>query len=146
METGKRYERYDGCCWHLSLCTLYPFRRYNCQILSGDIFHVVDLSAVDATASPGQTATPRPSAFSDLVTLSTIRVTDQCGLLVVHPDVLVSPTKVAESRSCMRRAVLTDRIRSFGDISAPAVLGNLKHAFIEVSIWCPICYHSIATR
>lgn len=96
------------------------------------MFHVVDLSPADAGAPTPQAAASRPSVFTDLTTLGTIRVTDQCGLLVVHPDVLISPTKVAESRSCMRRAVLTDRIRSFGDISAPAVLGNLKHAFIEV--------------
>lgn len=61
-----------------------------------------------------------------------IRLTNEWGLLVLHPDILISPTKVAESCSCIRRGVLTDKLRSFGDISAAAVMGNLKHAFIEV--------------
>jgi hypothetical protein len=98
-------------------------------ISSGDVFHVVDLGSQEALQRTQEQ--PR-SVFAELATAGKITVSNARGLLVVHPDVLVSPTKIAESRSCMRRAVLTDRIRSFGDISAPAVMGNLKHAFIEV--------------
>jgi hypothetical protein len=94
---------------------------------------VVDLCPSDQRSTSSSVPyAPKPSIFTQLASLGKITVSNQCGLLVTHPDVLVSPTKVAESRSCMRRAVLTDRIRAFGDLSAPAVLGNLKHAFIEV--------------
>jgi hypothetical protein len=93
------------------------------------VFHVVDLGS-EETPPPPQGRSR--SVFAELATAWKITVSNARGLLVMHPDVLVSPTKIAESRSCMRRAVLTDRIRSFGDISAPAVMGNLKHAFIEV--------------
>jgi DNA replication ATP-dependent helicase Dna2 len=62
-----------------------------------------------------------------------IEITNECGLLILNPDILVSPTKIAESCQCLRRGVLSDKIKNFG-ISAPsAILGNVKHYFIEVS-------------
>ena len=74
-----------------------------------------------------------PSIFSTLLSNNQVVVSNEWGLLVLHPDILISPTKVADSCSCIRKSVISDRVRSFGDISSPAVLGNLKHAFIEVS-------------
>lgn len=100
--------------------------------MSGDIFHVVDLGPEEPHTPHHGSATPL-SIFSALRSTKRITVTDSWGLVVTQPDILVSPTKVAESCNCIRRGVLTDRVRSFGDLSAPAVLGNLKHAFIEVS-------------
>lgn len=61
-----------------------------------------------------------------------IVINNTFGILVMHPDVLISPTKVAESCSCIRRGVISDKVRSFGGSSAAAVGGNLKHAFIEM--------------
>ena len=84
------------------------------------------------SSSSSSTTSSSSSIFTELASANKIVITNHWGLVIVNPDILVSPTKIAESRSCMRRAVLTDRIRSFGDISAPAVMGNLKHAFIEV--------------
>ncbi len=103
------------------------FVRYNCQLVSGDIFHIIDMGP-----APSLSNTTNPSVFTHLMSHRIISVSDTWGLVVTHPDILISPTKIAESCNCIRRGVLTDRIRSFGDISAPAVLGNLKHAFIEV--------------
>ncbi len=49
------------------------------------------------------------------------------------PDLLISPTKIADSCSCMRRAVITQRVRGLScKPNAAAALGNLKHQFIEV--------------
>ncbi len=60
------------------------------------------------------------------------RVDNTCGLVIIHPDVLVTPTKIADSFSCSRKAVLSDRIRGGGASNEAAVMGNLKHQFIEV--------------
>lgn len=60
-----------------------------------------------------------------------IVITNEHGLLSLCPDVLISPTKVAESCTCTRRGVLSDRIRSFGMSAASAVMGNVRHSFIE---------------
>jgi DNA replication ATP-dependent helicase Dna2 len=60
-----------------------------------------------------------------------IVINNHHGLLALCPDVLISPTKVAESCTCTRRGVLSDRIRSFGMSAASAVMGNVRHAFIE---------------
>ena len=66
------------------------------------------------------------------------------GLLIVHPDVLISPTKVAEAIGCNRRGVLSDRIRSFGGTNEAAVMGNLKHLFIETAV--EMCLDRLATQ
>lgn len=66
-----------------------------------------------------------------------IVINDDKNLLIVHPDYLVSPTKVADSCICPRRGVLSERVRSLGGNSATsyaAVIGNLKHTFVEVNI------------
>jgi len=61
-----------------------------------------------------------------------IVIDNESGLIIVHPDVLISPTRIVESCACIRRSVLSDRVRSFGGYSYAASLGNLKHMFIEV--------------
>ena len=57
------------------------------------------------------------------------------GLVVLHPDMLITPTRITESFSCLRRGVLSERARGLdGGLSgAPAVMGNVKHMFIEVT-------------
>ncbi|CAN0534709.1 unnamed protein product, partial [Ectocarpus sp. 8 AP-2014] len=55
-------------------------------------------------------------------------------LVVVHPDILVSPTKVAETVACARKAVLQSRLASDASKSKPAVMGNLKHELFETSL------------
>jgi len=62
-----------------------------------------------------------------------ISITNDCGILIVAPDTLVSPTKIAESCTCIRRGVITDRMRSFGNITSQAIMGNVRHMFIEVT-------------
>jgi hypothetical protein len=62
-----------------------------------------------------------------------IRIDSDRGLLVVDPDELVSPTRVAESCGCTRRGVVAERCKGLeGGSSAPAVIGNLRHSFMEM--------------
>lgn len=56
------------------------------------------------------------------------------SLIILHPDVLVSTTYVAESFDCLRKSVLQDRVRSFGELTAPVVYGNLLHRLLQICL------------
>jgi hypothetical protein len=86
-------------------------------------YHGVGNFAADGGANSNGTRAP-PLAVID----------NHRGVIIVHPDVLISPTKVAEGISCVRRGVISERVKSFGGTSLPAVLGNLRHSFIEVNV------------
>ena len=62
------------------------------------------------------------------------RIDNNKGLLILHPDMLISPTKIAEAIGCARRGVISERVKTLGSFSKPAVLGNLRHSFIESTI------------
>ncbi|KAH7281949.1 hypothetical protein KP509_35G004800 [Ceratopteris richardii] len=55
------------------------------------------------------------------------------NLLIVHPDVLISGSKVGSSFSCPRRAVLDERIRS-NSVAFPALLGTMIHELFQVAL------------
>lgn len=55
------------------------------------------------------------------------------NFLVVHPDILVSGTRVAGSFSCSRRAVLDERLKS-GEYSAAALIGTLLHQMFQAAL------------
>lgn len=78
-------------------------------------------------------------------------ITRQDNLLILHPDVLVSSTKVADTSSCARRALLQEIIRTSpqslatvstdagakaaAGYSSPAlVYGNLLHEVMQRSL------------
>lgn len=56
------------------------------------------------------------------------------GILVLHPDQLISATVVADSFSCMRRAVLQDRVKATSEASAPLVYGTLLHETFQEAL------------
>jgi hypothetical protein len=66
-----------------------------------------------------------------------ISLNNSNGLLIIHPDILITPSKIADSLSCMRKAVLVNQIKSLdnGTAGIAATLGNLKHDFIEVTLY-----------
>lgn len=53
------------------------------------------------------------------------------NLLILHPDHLVSATVVADSFSCLRRAVLQDRVKATGQASPPQLYGNILHGLFQ---------------
>lgn len=55
-------------------------------------------------------------------------------ILVLHPDQLISATVVADSFSCMRRAVLQDRVKATSEASAPLVYGTLLHETFQEAL------------
>uniref|UniRef100_A0A5B7AJ85 DNA helicase n=2 Tax=Davidia involucrata TaxID=16924 RepID=A0A5B7AJ85_DAVIN len=52
------------------------------------------------------------------------------NFLIVHPDILVSGTRVAASFSCPRRTVLDERLKS-SEHSAAALIGTLLHQIFQ---------------
>ncbi|KAG7381794.1 Tripartite DNA replication factor [Phytophthora pseudosyringae] len=63
--------------------------------------------------------------------LSRILVDNAHNVVVVHPDILVSPTRVTTSFGCLRRAVLQETLAVSRPTNKAAFLGTLKHDLFE---------------
>jgi DNA replication ATP-dependent helicase Dna2 len=61
-------------------------------------------------------------------------VDNKQNYIIVNPDFLVSATTVADTVSCMRKAVLQERVKATGDISKPMVYGNVLHAVFQSAL------------
>lgn len=59
---------------------------------------------------------------------------DTHNILVLHPDHLISATVVADSFSCIRRAVLQDRVKAAGDASAAMMYGQMLHELFQEAL------------
>lgn len=53
------------------------------------------------------------------------------NMLILHPDHLLSATVVADSFSCMRRAVLQDRVKATSEANGPQVYGHILHEIFQ---------------
>ena len=103
----------DGCIqlsgeWYYSTCH------------AGDIIHLCSLSGnynTDVSALP--------------VTLDSHQSNEDDLVLVLHPDVLVSPSTVSDAVQCPRLAVLNTRLGSTGLSSKSAVIGILRHELFQ---------------
>jgi hypothetical protein len=110
---------------------------YDLPVKESDLFHVVDISNEENLISSNSSSYHHHvSIKSNTLFLSfspmVVEITGNCGIFILYPEVLVSPTKIAESCSCIRRGALSNKIKNFG-ISAPtAIMGNVRHYFIEV--------------
>ncbi|GAA6046645.1 hypothetical protein JCM3770_003094 [Rhodotorula araucariae] len=81
---------------------------------AGDIVNLVDFPALASSFS----GTP-------------LELTRSTGLLILHPDILVSSTKVADSSHCTRKAVLQELIRTLGQSTPSLLYGNMLHALLQ---------------
>ncbi|EXJ68239.1 DNA replication ATP-dependent helicase Dna2 [Cladophialophora psammophila CBS 110553] len=54
-------------------------------------------------------------------------VNDADNMIILHPDHLISSTVVGDSFTCMRRAVLQDRVKATSAASQPQVYGHILH-------------------
>jgi len=96
---------------------------YHTPIEMGDLIHVCSLTGryqTDVTALP-ITLHTFPALGSDIDDL----------ILVLHPDMLMTPSTISETSSCNRRAVLKSKIGSEGIASKPAFVGTMRHALFE---------------
>lgn len=53
------------------------------------------------------------------------------NLLILHPDHLISATVVGDSFSCIRRAVLQDRVKATNDSNESQVYGHILHEVFQ---------------
>ncbi|BGP51084.1 DNA replication endonuclease-helicase Dna2 [Rhodotorula kratochvilovae] len=83
-------------------------------VKTGDTVNLVDLP--DLASSPADTP---------------LQLTRSSGLLILHPDILVSSTKVADSSHCTRKAVLQELIRTLGQSTPSLLYGNMLHALLQ---------------
>lgn len=56
------------------------------------------------------------------------------NILILHPDQLVSSTVVADSFSCMRRAVLQDRVKATSTLSEALIYGTILHEIFQEAL------------
>jgi len=61
-------------------------------------------------------------------------VDDAHNMLILHPDHLISATVIADSFSCIRRAVLQDRVKATSEASAPQVYGHILHEIFQEAL------------
>ncbi len=134
---------------------------YETTIVGGDVFHVTDLCEIDLQNNESQVASttgggpqrnvrnvaramscfalpPQAQNAANIAGQShsgnyqVLAVIDnQRGVCIVHPDIMVTPTRISEAVSCERRAVLTERGTAGGVSGEAATLGSVKHSFIE---------------
>ncbi|GLE03214.1 hypothetical protein PINS_up012093, partial [Pythium insidiosum] len=62
---------------------------------------------------------------------TTVTVDNSHHLVVVHPDILVSPTSVTTSFGCLRRAVLRETLNVSRPTNEKALLGTMKHELFQ---------------
>ncbi|RKF72549.1 DNA replication ATP-dependent helicase/nuclease dna2 [Golovinomyces cichoracearum] len=61
-------------------------------------------------------------------------VDDDENLLILHPDHLISSTVVADSFSCIRRAVLQDRVKATSQPNVSLIYGTLLHEIFQAAL------------
>lgn len=56
------------------------------------------------------------------------------NLLILHPDTLLSATRVSDASQCRRKAVVQEKLRSNGGLTAALVYGNLLHELLQACL------------
>lgn len=90
----------------------------------GDVVHVA------ATAPQLKATSVRPTPQGQIV----IDDTESSGILIVHPDHMLSATTVADSFDCLRKAVLQDRIKATGEASKAMIYGKVLHEIFQQAL------------
>ncbi|KAL4401382.1 DNA replication endonuclease-helicase Dna2 [Malassezia pachydermatis] len=67
------------------------------------------------------------------IILSSFGATDM-PLLILHPDVIISASRLASVASCMRKPMLQERIRTPSDSTYVAVLGTMVHGLLQACL------------
>ena len=61
-------------------------------------------------------------------------IDDAQGMLILHPDHLISALVVADSFGCLRKAVLQDRVKATSESSEPQVYGTILHELFQEAL------------
>ncbi|KAJ1537085.1 Tripartite DNA replication factor, partial [Nowakowskiella sp. JEL0078] len=66
--------------------------------------------------------------------LPKIDITNASNLIILHPDILITTTNIAESFSCLRRAVIQSRLRFTNKVAPPMIFGNIIHQLMQFAL------------
>lgn len=61
-------------------------------------------------------------------------IDDAQGMIILHPDHLISAGVVADSFGCLRRAVLQDRVKATSEASPPLIYGTMLHEIFQQAL------------
>ncbi|KAK6495309.1 Tripartite DNA replication factor [Arthrobotrys musiformis] len=84
----------------------------DCDVREGDVINVI--GSFDATL--------------------TCIIDNSQNMLILHPDILLSATAVADSFDCIRLATLKERVKAISDASQWSVYGNILHEVFQVAL------------
>ncbi|TYZ67803.1 hypothetical protein PybrP1_001791 [[Pythium] brassicae (nom. inval.)] len=101
---------------------------FDTAVEPGDTVNIV-FTERDRAGFFAQDAARPPAGSPEL-----IRVDNDRNIVILHPDVLVSPTSVTTSMGCLRRAVLCETLNVSGPTHPKALLGTLKHELFETAL------------
>lgn len=80
--------------------------------------------------------------FDENDELTEVAILDcKSGLIVVHPDILISGTSVVSSLFCQRKAVLSERFRGTEPTNQIMLNGTLVHRLLQTVRICDFHLH-----
>ena len=97
------------------------------DVQPGDTFHLL----ADITPQHGAVPCGIEEAAENIALRAVL--THQHGILVLHPDLLLSGTAVADTATCLRKGVLSEWFGGGGQ-TAPALLGTLGHSLMQYGL------------
>ncbi|KAF3939552.1 hypothetical protein ABW19_dt0210524 [Dactylella cylindrospora] len=84
----------------------------DCDVREGDVVNVI-------------------GNFDDTLTCI---VDNKKNMLILHPDILLSATAVADSFDCLRLAALKERVKAISEASQWSVYGNILHELFQTAL------------
>ncbi|WFD07562.1 DNA helicase [Malassezia vespertilionis] len=74
-----------------------------------------------------------------LASFGATKMSENENLLVLHPDITISSSRLANAASCLRRPLVQERIKSPTDTSYPAIFGNIVHGVLQACLLRTTC-------
>lgn len=56
------------------------------------------------------------------------------NLFILHPDIIISSSRLSSTISCMRRSMLQERLKSFTDTTYAAAFGHMVHSVLQACL------------
>lgn len=125
LEVSEKHRSNDPLCWQSPLKII---RLLNEQRGQERILHLCD-EWFYSVVGPGDTL----NVVGEFDNAGRCIVDRAKNLIIVHPDILLSGTRVASSFTCPRRAVLDERLKST-EHSSVALLGTLLHQLFQAGL------------
>jgi len=117
---------------------------YYTPVEAMDIIHIVSVSGRWRT-DLSRTNQNQQTAAIVLHTLPPPNSTEDDLMLILHPDLFITPTTISDTVGCSRKAVLRHRMGSTGLSSRAAIVGTMRHSLFEKCLVSNIFIHSPTT-